>query len=229
MTIAPVKAGWLVKDRGQWHLTDLGRAALESHTDPAKFAREASRLYKLWEEQRPESENEEEQEVTVSAAATLEEAEEAAWSELENYLAELNPYDFQDLVAGLLKGKGYHVSYVSRPGADKGIDIVAHTDPLGIKTPTIKVQVKRRQDKANVDSIRAFLAVLSGSDVGLFVCTGGFTKDAEEEARGQQLRRIMLINLKRLYALWVEHYSLIPEEHRHLLPLKPVYYLALPD
>jgi restriction system protein len=106
---------------------------------------------------------------------------------------------------------------------------VAHADALGIKTPTIKVQVKRRQDRANVDSIRAFLAVLSGSDVGLFVCTGGFTKDAEEEARGQQLRRIMLINLKRLYSLWIEHYSRIPEEHRHLLPLKPVHYLALQD
>jgi restriction system protein len=95
VTIAPVKAGWLVKDRGHWHLTDLGRAALESHTDPAKFAREASRLYKLWEEQRPESEVEDEQEVVVSAAATLEEAEEAAWSEIESYLSDLNPYDFQ--------------------------------------------------------------------------------------------------------------------------------------
>jgi restriction system protein len=52
------------------------------------------------------------------------------------------PYDTQDLVAGLLKALGYHIEWVSPPGKDGGIDIIAHIDPLGTRPPRIKVQVK---------------------------------------------------------------------------------------
>jgi restriction system protein len=38
----------------------------------------------------------------------------------------------------------------------------------------------------------------------------------------------MLLDLKRLFDLWTEHYPRIPEQQRRLLPLRPVYYLA-PD
>jgi predicted Mrr-cat superfamily restriction endonuclease len=36
--------------------------------------------------------------------------------------------------------------YVAPPGPDGGIDLIAHTDPLGTTGPRIKVQVKRRDD-----------------------------------------------------------------------------------
>ena len=35
----------------------------------------------------------------------------------------------------------------------------------------------------------------------------------------------MLVDLKRLFDLWIEHYEDIPEATRRLLPLKPVYFL----
>jgi restriction system protein len=107
--------------------------------------------------------------------------------------------------------------------------VIAHGDPLGIQGPRIKAQVKRRADKINVDGIRAFMALLAEGDVGLFVATGGFTREAEEEARRQEKRKIMLLDLKRLFDLWIEHYNGIPEAHRRLLPLRPVYYLAPSD
>jgi len=44
----------------------------------------------------------------------------------------------QDLVAGLLRGMNYHVSWVAPAGADKGVDIIAHPDPLGIQRGRIK-------------------------------------------------------------------------------------------
>lgn len=140
----------------------------------------------------------------------------------------MNPYDFQELVAGLLRGMGYFVEWVSPPGPDKGIDIIAHVDPLGVKGPRIKAQVKRRADKITVDGVRGFMALLGDSDVGIFVSTGGFTRDAEDEARRQEKRRIMLVDLKRLFDLWTEHYDRVPETQRRLLPLRAVYYLA-PD
>ncbi|HXF48218.1 MAG TPA: restriction endonuclease [Verrucomicrobiae bacterium] len=98
--------------------------------------------------------------------------------------------------------------------------------PLGVRGPRIKVQVKRGVERMTVKEIRSFLAVLSDGDVGLFVSAGGFTKDAEDEVRNQEKRRTMLVDLRRLFDLWKEHYVKIPEEHRRLLPLRPVYFLA---
>jgi restriction system protein len=39
-TIGPVKAGWLVKNKGQWSLTDDGRTAYTTCTDPDALQRE---------------------------------------------------------------------------------------------------------------------------------------------------------------------------------------------
>lgn len=227
-TITAVKAGWLVKSKGSWSLSDAGRAALEKYRDPEDFNLEARRLYREWKaEQSVDGGSEDEG--STQAAATLEEAEEAAWSEIEAFLEQMSPYDFQELVAGLLRGMGYFIDWISPPGPDKGIDVIAHVDPLGVKGPRIKAQVKRRADKVAVDGVRGFMALLGESDVGLFVCTGGFTREAEEEARRQEKRRIMLLDLKRLFDLWTEHYERIPEAQRRLLPLRPVYYLAPDD
>ena len=52
---------------------------------------------------------------------------------------------------------------------------------------------------------------------------------SENEARHQEKRRIMLLDLKHLFDLWVEHYAKIPDPERSLLPLKAVWFLALSD
>ena len=230
-TIAPVKAGWLVKNKGLWTITDEGRSAYKRYSDPYELTREAGRLYQQWKEQQPSDTPDEEEYATQAAevAASSEEAEESAWSEIEGYLGSMNPYDFQQLVAGLLVGMGYHVSWVAPPGPDRGIDILAHVDPLGITGPRIKVQVKRVGDKVDAKELRSFFAVLADTDVGLFVSIAGFSKPAEDEARNQERRRIMLVDLRRLFDLWVEHYERIPEQYRRLLPLKPIYFLSVTE
>jgi restriction system protein len=224
-TIGPVKAGWLVKNKGLWTITDAGRRAYEQFVDPEQFMKEAGRLYRKWAAEQPQEPEVPVDEGSPDAATTLEEAEEAAWTEIEERLEQMNPYDFQELVAGLLRAMGYHVAWVSPPGPDKGIDVIAHTDPLGIQGPRIKVQVKRRSDRTTIDGVRSLLALLGEGDVGLFISTGGFTRDAEDETRRQEKRRIMLVDLKRLFDLWVEHYNRIPEVQRRLLPIRPVYFL----
>lgn len=224
-SINPVKAGWLLKSKGQWALTEEGKKAFRQFEDPEKFAREAIRLYKEWAASRPEPPDEIDDEAP-DVAGTFEEAEETAWGEIQRYLQAMNPYEFQDLVAALLRAMGYHVSWVSPPGADKGIDILAHTDPLGTTVPRIKVQVKRREGKINVEGLRSFMAVLGEQDVGIFVSTGGFTSEAESEARTQEKRKITLLGLEKLFDLWVQHYGKLEEVEKQLLPLKPVHYLA---
>jgi len=226
-TIAPVKAGWMVKSKGIWTVTEEGQKAYKEFTDPEKFRKEAVRLYKQWASNQPDDESDEEVIDTDASEAisTLEEAEENAWSEIQEHLQKMPPYDFQNLVAALLSAMDYHVSWVSPPGPDGGLDILAYTDPLGTRPPRIKVQVKRNtSQKVTVEGLRAFMALLGDEDVGIFVAVGGFTKDAENEARTQEKRRITLINLERLFDLWVEHYDAIPEQDRKMLPLKPVYF-----
>jgi restriction system protein len=225
-TIGPVKAGWMTKSHGVWAITDTGRRAYAEIRDPAAFMREAGRLYREWRRGQPVDGADDQDADTPGAETTLEQAEESAWAEIEAHLGRMNPYDFQELVVGLLRAMEYHVSWVAPLGPDKGVDVIAHKDPLGVEHGRIKVQVKRRADKIPVGEVRSFLAVLGEDDVGIFVASGGFTTEAETEARSQERRRIMLLDAQRLFALWVEHYHRVPEEQRRLLPLKAIHFLA---
>ena len=157
---------------------------------------------------------------------TYEQSEEQAWAEISSYLTAMQPYVFQELVADLLRAMDYHIVWVAPPGKDGGVDVVASPDPLGTRPPRIKVQVKRTKDAVRVEVLRAFLAMLGDGDVGLFVSAGGFTKDAEDLARTQEKRRVTLIDLEKLFDLWVEHYDKLTDEARTRLPLRPIYFLA---
>jgi restriction system protein len=224
-----VKASCLVKSKGRWFITEEGKQAYNKITDPEEFYKEAVRLYHEWKKARPQEvvldvNNEEDESSKV--AVTVEEAEELAWEQIQQFLQNMNPYEFQDLVADLLRAMDYHVAWIAPPGKDRGIDIIAYTDPLGASVPRIKVQVKHRDQSTSVEGLRAFMSVLGTDDLGLFVASGGFTSDAKEEARTQERRKITLIDLENLFDLWVEHYPKLTQEARQRLPLKSIYFLA---
>ena len=236
-TVDCVKAGWLVKEKGIWTITDEGRKAHAELADPEAFYRRAVKLYSEWRAAQPDAEAAPSittpdpdplaaDNTAKAVSITYEEAEEHAWAEISTYLRAMNPYDFQDLVADLLRAMGYHVSWVSPPGKDGGLDVLAWPDALGTRPPRIKVQVKRQQVAVSVDGLRSFMALLGDDDVGLFVCTGGFTKDAETEARTQEKRRVTLIGLDKLFDLWVEHYDKLTDQARRRLPLRPIQFLS---
>ena len=63
----------------------------------------------------------------------------------------------QDLVAGILRAMGYETR-VSGPGADRGVDIFASPDGLGLQEPRIFVEVKHRVKSAmGSQEVRSFL------------------------------------------------------------------------
>ncbi|MDQ3934789.1 MAG: restriction endonuclease [Actinomycetota bacterium] len=227
-TINAVKAGWMVKEKGIWSATPTGLSAHATFKDPEQFMLEAELLYRAWKKDQPAAPPpvEEEEEEEQTASLTIEKAEETASAEIREFLAEMDPYDFQHLVAGLLRGMGYYVDHVAPPGKDRGVDIIANTDPLGTQGPRIKVQVKREQGKTDAHTLRAFMSVLKDNDVGAFVTLGGFTSDAELETR-TEARRITLIGPNRLLDLWVEHYDSMPEEDKLRLPIRRIPFLAL--
>lgn len=96
---------------------------------------------------------------------------------------------------------------------------------MAVLTPRVKVQVKREQAKTDVKGLRSFMSQLNPGDVGVFVTLGGFTRDAESEARNSENRRITLVDQSDLFDLWVRHYDSIPFADRQLLPIKSVPYL----
>jgi restriction system protein len=231
-TVDLVKAGWLLKEKGRWTVTLEGKQAYQTLTDPEAFYKEAVRLFHQWKAQQPEDIGApdaaaEEETPAKAATITLEKAEEQAWQEIDQYLRTINPYEYQEIVASLLRAMGYHISWVAPKGKDGGIDILAASDPLGTKAPRIKVQVKRQVEKVEVKGLRSFLGLLGDGDVGIFVSGGGFTKDAEAEARAQEKRKITLVDNEMLFDLWTKYQEKMNEQDRRRLPLKPVHFLAL--
>ncbi|MCW3836100.1 Mrr restriction system protein [Sphingomonas canadensis] len=236
-TIDCVKAGWLHKNKGIWTVTEAGRQAYLKYADPEAFYKEACRLYGEWKAQRDATsvqpgeaaEPEAIDEAAEKLSVTVEAAIDHAWTEISAYLHSTDPFEFQEMVAGLLRAMGYHVAWVSPPGKDNGVDVIAFTDPLGATGPRIKAQVKRWQSKIDSDGLKSFLATLSTGDVGIYVCLAGFTKDAQDYARNQETRRVTLIDARRFFDMWVEHYPRLGDEAQRQLPLVPVYFLAPPD
>lgn len=227
-TIDLVKAGWMLKVKGSWIVTDLGRDAYKKYPDPEEFYKQAVTLYHIWKKSRP-TVIEAEIEPAAKDFTTFEEAEEESWDQIKGYLLRLGPYDFQQLVADLLTAMDYHVAWISPPGRDKGIDIIAYNDPLGTSNPRIKVQVKHKNSTVTSEGLRSFLSVLGSEEVGIFVSSGGFTSDAREEARTQERRKITLLDLEQFFDLWVQYYDKLAQDARQRFPLKPIYYLDLEE
>jgi restriction system protein len=233
-TVNCVKAGWLKKSKGVWSVTEAGLRAYEKHKDAEAFYVEACRLYAAWKRERdavtgPATLQDTDEEIEAGAeklSFTFEEAEEQAWAQIEAFLQTCDPFEFQDMVADLLTAMEYHVAWVSPPGKDGGVDIIAYTDPLGAQGPRIKVQVKRTQTKIGSDGLKAFIATINTGDIGLYVCLAGFTKDAENYARNQETRRVTLIDAQGFVELWVAHYDELEEAAHQRLPLAPIYFLA---
>jgi restriction system protein len=229
-TIGPVKAGWLVKQDGRWMLTDDGWKAHQKLKDPLELVKRSNELYKAWKKALPAAPeivvDVAQEDEDASAAITLETAEDWARSEIERHVKSMDPYEFQRLIAGLLSAMDYHVAWVSPPGKDDGIDIVAYSDPLGTRPPRIKVQVKRHDKPVGSSDVAQFMGNLGGEDIGILVSTGNFSKDAESKARTDKQHRVTLIGLDALVKLWTQHYHKLDQANKQRLPLRPVYFIA---
>ncbi|MBX9582643.1 MAG: Mrr restriction system protein [Gemmataceae bacterium] len=204
------RAGWLAKrGRAAWVVTERGKQAYANFVDPLQFYQEA-----------------EHGRYSAKYGGASQVATKKARDEIKSYLQSRDPYDFQDLVADLLQAMGYHIAWKAKRGKDGGTDIIAWSDPLGVRPPRIRVQVKCQGPKVDVTDLRQFLAVLGDGEAGLYVATTSFTKDAEDAARTDLRRSVSLVNVDRLIDLWVEYYPKLDDAARRRFPLQPIYFLA---
>lgn len=232
-----VKAGWLVKNGGRWYLTDEGRKALA--LAPLDFLTEAQAAYRRWRQGQPADQgsadgdaardDHEPEEAEITRQTALDQALDQARAEMEAYIDGLGPYEFQDLVAALLRGMGYSTPFVAPRGPDDGVDIIAYRDPLGSTGPRIRVQVKHRADKVNRNEVRELVSLLNkDGDMGLIVSSGGFTSEAVSEIR-RASKHMEKIDLAELLRLWEQYYDEMREEDRQKMPIRRVAFLAPKD
>lgn len=142
---------------------------------------------------------------------------------IKDRIRSLTPAKMEELTAALLRGMGYRAR-VTLKGPDRGRDVTASPDGLGFQTPRIMAEVKHRPGQAmGAPEVRAFVGGLRDGDRGLFVSTGGFSKEAHYEAERASVP-ITLVDLDALAALVVEHYERFDMEGRALVPLVRVYW-----
>lgn len=223
-----IKAGYLVKKQGVWYLTPEGESALR--LGDVSLLKAAIAAYRKWRDENQPPEVTEDQDVSDEGQqgqeATIHEIEQLAIESLKKQIRLKNPYEFQELVAALLRGMGYYTPFVAPQGKDGGIDVIAYRDPLGTVSPRIKVQIKHRDTSASVQEIRQLMGLLQkDGDVGMFVSSSGFTPDAKAAARGSHVH-VELIDLDRFIGLWQEFYQKLTDEDKALLPLVPIYFYA---
>ena len=145
---------------------------------------------------------------------------------VEDAISRLDWEQMQELVAGILRAMGYRTT-VSPKGSDRGVDIFASPDGLGLQDPRIFVEVKHRPGSAmSSKEIRAFLGGRKPGDKCLYVSTGGFSKDAHYEADRAAVP-VTLLTLSSLRKLLIDHYDALDGEARALVPLKRFYWPAI--
>lgn len=149
---------------------------------------------------------------------------ERAFEFTKDMIQKLDWDEMQQLVAGILRAMGYKTR-VSSPGPDKGVDIIASPDGLGLEQPRIRAEVKHKTETVGASLLRSFIGGLRQNDRGLYVSTGGFTKEARYEAERSTIP-VTLIDIDELADLLIKNYDNADTETKSLVPLVKLYWPA---
>lgn len=163
------------------------------------------------------TEDEKEQETEQQTSNLLENSVEL----LKDKILSLTPDDMEELSKEILNAMGY-IARRSPKGADRGTDVFASKDGLGLEEPRIFVEVKHREGQMGAQQVRSFMGGRRKGDKCLYVSTGGFSKDAKYEAERSEIP-LTLIDLNMLAELVTLHYDNFRAEGKVLLPLRKVY------
>jgi len=141
---------------------------------------------------------------------------------IKDKIVALNPEEMEELVASILRAMKYKAK-VSPKGPDRGVDVIASPDGLGLTQPRIKAEVKHRTGSMGAPDIRGFIGALREGDSGLYVSTGGFTRESRYEA-DRSTFPLTLVDLDDLADLIVSHYDNFDLDGRALIPLVRIYW-----
>lgn len=132
----------------------------------------------------------------------------------------LKGHGLAEFVGHLLTLMGYKIR-VSPPGPDRGVDVVAHRDELGVALPTILVEVKSGDSQTNEAAVSELYGKVTEKDFGLFVALAGFTANARHFAFGK--RNLRLLDAEDLVDLVFAYYDQLDAKYKSMIPLRRVF------
>ena len=215
-TIPITQVGWLAKnEKGLWYITNDGYEVCSGFSNVQDFYQEA--LRQSYERRRSIPEN----------VMTLEVAQEAAWVQIKKHLFNLSLSELQTMLAELLRVMDYYPSWMAPSEKHRGkINLIAYTDPIGVKGQRILVQIIHKGQAVTQEGIKSFASILSTNDFGMIISMGGFTNEAAQELSLVALQKISALDAVSFFNLWETYYCELSEDARRLLPLKAVNFLA---
>ena len=174
--------------RGVWTLTEHGkRLSPAEMQDQVKAWRAADRARR--------------QARKAAADAAADDGEEETpdwWDALLAQLLAVSPEGFERLAQRILREAGFtNVTVLGRPG-DGGIDGVGTYRPSLVSWP-VYFQCKRYKGTVPARDVRDFRGAMAGrGEKGLFITTGSFTRDAQNEANRDGAPPIDLVDGEQL-------------------------------
>lgn len=132
---------------------------------------------------------------------------------------EMDPFQFEYLIAELLRKIGYENVEVTKRSGDKGIDVTANLTVGGLTNVKTVIQAKRYKKGNNISG--KHITQLRGSaevdQRGLIITTSEFTKDAIDESKAKNKMPVALVNGEKLINLLFNYKVGVKEE------IVPVY------
>lgn len=211
-------AGYLENSsRGVWALTSAGR---ETETlNPQAITRAVQRK---------------EEEVTLNTGAEpilQSEIVEPAWQiNLLSILRKIEPSAFERLCQRLLREAGFVQVEVTGKSGDGGIDGKGIMKLGALLSFHVIFQCKRYEGQVGSGAIRDFRGAMVGrADKGLFITTGGFTRDALKEATRDGAPPVELIDGDELCELLKQYNLGVVTEHVQVekVSLTPIWFNGL--
>ncbi len=142
-------------------------------------------------------------ESTKSPLIAIQNQNELVKKKLIEKIQEMDPFQFEYLVAELLQKIGYEDVEVTKRSGDKGIDIIGNLTVGGLTNVKTVIQVKRYKKGNNISG--KYITQLRGSaevdQRGLIITTSDFTKDAMNEAKAKNKMPVALVNGEKLIEL----------------------------
>ena len=135
-------------------------------------------------------------------------------------LRKFKGHRFVLFVADLLETMGYRTK-LPPAGTEKGTDILAFRDELGLQPPIIRVQVKTGEGSVGSPEVQTFAGAVGDRNAGLVVTPSVFSKQAVDfaAARGS----IRLLDGDAVIDLLLKHYEELDPKYRSEIPMRRVY------
>ena len=153
-----------------------------------------------------------------TVAQTAEETENRTRDFIFNQLKKDKGYDFEPIVADLLRAMGYKSTKVSKHGGDHGVDIVAYKDEL---PPRIVIQVKSQDADIAEELIQKLKGAMDPGDYGVFVALSHFKENAK--AFLEHTPMIRGIDCDDFIDLFLKYYDKLDEKYQRKIPLRKVF------